>query len=150
MVTPLATREGHLGCVRIEVSYRSLNGFLGPKKAPRWIMECLCRIGQLFYDHLVFFPTASKFFSPGRDILPRESKKNGIPAAKHIYTSVRAPLWSQNSRKCPQNPALEPYMQKGPSVHPPYGVICVLASLVFSECGQLLFLVLVDVISLSA
>jgi hypothetical protein len=47
-----------------------------------------------------------------------------MPAAKHIFTSVRAPLWSQNSRKRPQNRELTPYMQKGPSVHPPRCSIC--------------------------
>jgi hypothetical protein len=72
-----------------------------------------------FFRSLRFFFDCIENFSPGRGNLPRESKKNGITAAKHIYTSVRAPVWSQNSQKHPQNPALTPYMQKGPSVHPP-------------------------------
>jgi hypothetical protein len=75
---PWPHNEAHLGCVRIDASYRSPNGFFGSWKAPRWITECFSRIGQFFFDHLVFFSTASKLFRLVGTFFPENRNKLGL------------------------------------------------------------------------
>jgi hypothetical protein len=67
-----------------------------------------------------FFFDCIENFSPGRDILPRKSKKKWIAAAKHIYISVGTPLWSQNSQKRPQKIRVRTVHAKGAECSPPY------------------------------
>jgi hypothetical protein len=52
--------------------------------------------------HQNFFGVIEKF-SPLMYLSHRQSKKTEIPAAKHIYTWVGFPLWSQNFQKRPLN-----------------------------------------------
>jgi hypothetical protein len=70
-----------------------------------------------FFRSLRFFSTASKIFRPVGTFDPENRNKWDSGGKTYLHHS-KSPLWSQSSRKRPQNPALDPYMQKGPSVHP--------------------------------
>jgi hypothetical protein len=92
--------------------------------AERTLLEVLRPQGDS-YRGVGMFAAGIAFVSDfrGQMSLPGENfsltpKKKDTP--KTGYKNKKEdPLWLQNSQKCPQNPALTPYMQKGPSVHPP-------------------------------
>jgi hypothetical protein len=88
--------------VRIDASHRSLNAFFGPEKLPEASLNVFFTSGNFFSMSLFFFRLNRKFLAPFGRFTP-EIEKNEIPSAKHIYTSVAVPLWSQNFQKRPLN-----------------------------------------------
>jgi hypothetical protein len=76
----------------------------------------------LLFAHLKFFFAFRGQMSPmGEKVSPKPTK-DCKPKTRYKNKN-EDPLWSQNSQKRPQNPALGPYMQKGLSVPPPGAAI---------------------------
>jgi hypothetical protein len=75
----------------------TLEGAFGSSATTGGLHFCYCTRLSV---HQFFFGVIEKF-SPLLYLPHRKSKKTEISAAKHIYTSVGSPLWSQNFQKRP-------------------------------------------------